>query len=62
MQTRTQLVDGPAKTAAGALLIKCSGVWNRSSSTMGIRKFQGKTTHRTSARCEWILSRKIGGL
>ena len=30
-------------------------------STMGIRKFQGKTTYRTSPRCEWILSRKIGG-
>ena len=26
------------------------------SSTMGIRKFRGKTTYRTSARCEWILS------
>ena len=30
-------------------------------SAMEIRKFQGKTTYRTSHRCEWILSRKIGG-
>ena len=31
------------------------------SPTTGIRKFRGKTIYRTSARCEWILSRKIGG-
>ena len=31
------------------------------SSTMGIRKFRDRTTHRTSERCAWILSRKIGG-
>ena len=31
------------------------------SPTTGMRKFRGKTTYWTSARCEWILSRKIGG-
>ena len=30
------------------------------SSTRGIRRFRAKTPHRTSERCKWILSRKIG--
>ena len=29
--------------------------------TMRMLKFRGKTTYQTSARCEWILSRKLGG-
>ena len=61
--TRMQLVDGPTNSFTGALVIKCSNIWNRSTPCWGYDSLEAKqlTGIRTSERCEWILSRKIGG-
>ena len=61
VETRTQLVDGPTENVFGSIVDQMLGRLESISVTMGILKFRGKTTHQTSARCEWILSRKLGG-
>ena len=51
---RTQLVDTD-EDVFSSIVDQMLRHLESLSSTMGTRKFRGKTTHRISERCEWIL-------